>query len=178
MKRDSLGQTLAVRLDAMETPDDRTVDRDTAALDAIDFLNVRPDLSAFRAAGGKLLMWHGLNDPRLSPRYSMRFRDDVVRTLGGDPRATDDFFRLFLAPGVGHCGGGSGPNSIDALSALESWVENRTAPDRLIASRRTAQGAIERARPLCPYPQFAAYDGRGNADDPSSFTCRTHEAAQ
>lgn len=153
-------------------------DRDIAALDAVDFLNVGPDLSGFRAAGGKLLMWHGLNDPRLSPRYSMRFRDDVVRTLGGDARATDDFFRLFLAPGVGHCGGGSGPNSIDALAALESWVENRTAPDRLIATRRTAQGATERARPLCPYPQFAAYDGHGNADDPGSFTCRAHEAGQ
>lgn len=149
-------------------------DRDAVALEPLEFLNVKPDLAAFRAAGGKLLMWHGLNDPRLSPRYSMQFRDDVVRALGGEPRATDEFFRLFLAPGVGHCGGGNGPNSIDALAALENWVEHGAAPGRIIASRRTAQGGVDRARPLCPYPQFAAYDGRGNIDDPGSFSCSVH----
>ncbi len=151
-------------------------DRDTAALDAFEFLNVKPDLAAFKAAGGKLLMWHGLNDPRLSPRYSMQFRDEVVRTLGGQPEAADDFFRLFLAPGVGHCGGGIGPNNIDALAALEDWVERGTPPSRLIASRRSAQGAVELARPLCPYPQYAAYDGHGKPENPDSFSCRNHAA--
>jgi feruloyl esterase len=93
-------------------------DRDPAFLGALQFANVRPDLASFRDAGGKLLMWHGWNDPRLSPSYSIKYREDVIRTLGGRSEAVDDFYRLFMAPGVGHCSVGSGPTVRPELSDL------------------------------------------------------------
>jgi feruloyl esterase len=151
-------------------------DRDPAFVEALQFANVKPDLAAFRDAGGKLLMWHGWNDPRLSPSYSILYREDVVRALGGRPEVVDDFYRLFMAPGVGHCSGGNGPNTFDALAALEAWVERRVAPASIVATHRTAQGVAGRTRPLCPYPQVAVYSGQGSVDDAANFTCRTQDS--
>ena len=87
--------------------------------------------------------------------------------MGGYDK-TQDFFRLFMAPGMGHCSGGPGPNSFDALSALENWVEKGVAPDQLIASTK---GKIDRSRPLCPYPAVARYTGKGSIDDAANFAC-------
>jgi feruloyl esterase len=75
-----------------------------------------------------------------------------------------------MAPGMGHCGGGPGPNTLDALSSLEQWVEKGKAPDSIIATH-SAGGKVDRARPLCSYPQFAKYKGMGSADDPANFIC-------
>ena len=73
---------------------------------------------------------------------------------------------------MGHCGGGTGPNTFDTLAALDQWVEKGTAPTRLIATRETG-GRVERSRPLCPFPQVARYRGTGSIDDASNFTCTT-----
>jgi feruloyl esterase len=89
--------------------------------------------------------------------------------MGGYDR-TRDFFRLFMAPGMGHCAGGPGPNQFDAVIALEQWVERGVAPDILLATHSTA-GKVDRTRPLCPYPQVARYKGVGSIDDAASFSC-------
>ena len=84
---------------------------------------------------------------------------------------TREFFRLFMAPGMQHCGSGPGPNTFDMLTALEDWVEQGRAPRRIIAAHLTG-GAVDRTRPLCPYPQVAVYKGEGSTDDAENFTCR------
>lgn len=200
-----------------------------------------PDLSAFRARGGKLLMWHGWTDTVLAPRSTVNYYNSVVAVTGGDVslpnlhddgRAdgdddedgkvaddrrddgsnrgrgrresdrerlyrqryrdldeTQDFFRLFMAPGVNHCGGGLGPNSSfaytlanaagpfdadhDILAALDSWVETGDAPNRLIASHVTAAGVADKTRPICAYPRIARYRGTGDPNVPESWVCRT-----
>ena len=85
---------------------------------------------------------------------------------------TRDFYRLFMAPGMGHCSGGPGPNQFDALTALEQWVEKGVAPDKLIASHST-NGKVDRTRPLCLYPQVARYKGTGSIDEAANFACVT-----
>lgn len=88
----------------------------------------------------------------------------------GGPEKTEDFFRLFMVPGMGHCGGGEGPCNFDALSSLEQWVENGEAPDMIIASHSPA-GHVDRTRPLCACPRVAKYKGTGSTDDAENFTC-------
>jgi feruloyl esterase len=128
------------------------------------------DLRPFFTRGGKLIQYHGWSDPQISPASSTAYYTDVVRTLGGVDRV-DASYRLFMAPGMGHCGGGEGPNTFDVVAALEQWVEQRRAPDRILASHATG-GVVDRTRPLCPYPQTAAYQGSGSIDDAANFTCR------
>jgi len=132
-------------------------------LDAID-----PDLSAFRARGGKIVMYHGWSDPAIPPGASIQYYERVRATMGR--RETPDFFRLFMAPGMQHCAGGPGPNTFDAVGALEHWVEDGTVPDAIVATHRTA-GVVDRTRPLCPYPLVARYDGTGDPSVAASFTC-------
>jgi feruloyl esterase len=136
-----------------------------------EFLNATdPDLSIFKEHGGKLIMWHGWADPAITPFRSVRYFLETVDALGENEDAAQ-FFRLFMAPGVHHCGGGPGPNTFDLLSALENWVEGAIAPDRLIASHMTG-GVVDRTRPLCPYPREARYIGTGSIDDAANFVCR------
>ena len=89
----------------------------------------------------------------------------------GGAEKTKQFMRLFMAPGMGHCSGGPGPNSLDALTALEAWVEKGTAPERILATRRAQGGAVQRTRPLCVYPQVARWVGQGSTDDAANFSC-------
>jgi feruloyl esterase len=134
-----------------------------------DFLSATdPDLSLFKANGGKLLMWNGWADPAATPVRAVRYFLDVVDTLGED---TLQFSRLFMAPGVHHCGGGPGPNNFDMLAPLENWVERGVAPDRIIASHMTGN-MVDRTRPLCAYPREAKYIGSGSIDDAANFVCR------
>lgn len=149
-------------------------DGDPPLLDAVgDIVNVGPDLSAFEAAGGKMIIYHGWHDPRLSPWWSILYRDAVIRALGGNIHRTDGFLGLFMVPGMLHCAGGPGPNTFDRLTALEKWVEHGIEPDTIVATHRNAAGVIDRTRPLCPYPQVAVYNGTGSIDDAGSFSCRT-----
>ena len=162
-------------------------DRDLARADAkvgaaID--HTTADLAAFRRRGGKAIVYQGWADPVVSALDAIAYYERV-RTAQGSQSATDSFFRLFMVPGMGHCAGGTGPNTFgnqggeapvcDAehylIEALDAWVERGTAPDRIIASR-VENGAVTRTRPLCPYPHRARYAGSGNPDDAASFTCR------
>ena len=127
------------------------------------------DLSRFRSRGGKIVMYTGWSDPVVPPEDTLRYYEDVVKETGG-LEATQKFFRFFPAPGVGHCGGGTGPNTFDALSALDQWVDRGIAPETLIAAR-SANGAVERTRPLCAYPAVARYKGTGSIDKAESFAC-------
>ena len=88
----------------------------------------------------------------------------------GSAAQNADSLRLFLAPGMGHCGGGEGPNTFDMVSALERWVENKQAPSLIVASHGT-DGKLRRTRPLCPYPQVAKHNGTGTLDEAANFRC-------
>lgn len=128
-----------------------------------------PHLDAFRARGGKLLMYYGWADNVSSARTGIDYYDSVEQVTGSRA-ATQDFLRLFLMPGVAHCGNGPGPSQFDAIGALDAWVDQGRAPDRLIASHLT-NGKPDRTRPLCPYPQHARYNGHGSTDEAASFAC-------
>jgi feruloyl esterase len=128
-----------------------------------------PNLSAFNELGGKLILWHGWADQNIAPRNSINYYNNAVAAVG-DEAATQDFLRLFMVPGMGHCSGGTGPNTFNALAALEEWVEKGTAPTQIIASR-LKDGQVERTRPLCVYPQVAVYNGSGSSDEAANFTC-------
>jgi len=125
------------------------------------------DLRAVKARGGKILMWHGLADGGIMASSSIGYYEGVTKTMGGRA-STEDFFRLFLIPGVHHCQGGPGLTDFDALTLLENWVEKGQAPDALMA-RRLANGVVERSRPIYPYPVLARYSGSGDPKQAASF---------
>ena len=130
-----------------------------------------PDLSAFRDRGGRIVLWHGQSDPLIYPGGTIDYFTRVQQQMGGRAK-TDEFIRLFMAPGVGHCGGGAGPAPVGQFDALVKWVEQGHAPETLTAVRRDQTGAVVRSRPLCRYPLVARYKGRGSTDDAASFECR------
>ncbi len=125
------------------------------------------DLSAFKASGGKILFYHGWNDPGPSPINTIDYYNGVLATMGPEQ---SDWMRLFLVPGMGHCAGGIGPDQANYLGAIEDWVENGAAPERIIASR-TRDGETDMTRPLCPYPKVAVWDGEGDPEEAASFSC-------
>ncbi len=125
------------------------------------------DLSAFKARGGKILMWHGLADGGILATSSIGYYQGVMKAMGGREK-TEDFFRLFLIPGVHHCSGGPGLPDFDALRLLENWVEKGQAPTVLIAQRLT-NGVPERALPIYPYPVKARYSGSGDPQLAASY---------
>ena len=133
-------------------------------LDAAD-----PNLSPYFKSGGKLLMYHGWSDPGIPARASTNYYEAVRSKTG---RVANDSLRLFMVPGMGHCGGGDGVTSFDFVSELDRWVTTGKAPATIPASRVQA-GKIERTRPLCAYPQVAVYTGRGSLNDAASFECRS-----
>ena len=128
-----------------------------------------PNLAAFAKRGGKLLIYHGWADQQVAPGSSVEFYNAVVK-LNEDPAGTSDWIRLYMVPGMGHCGGGEGPDTFDKLGAIERWVERGKTPARIIAAHETA-GKVDRTRPLCPYPQVARYNGTGNINDAANFAC-------
>lgn len=151
---------------------------DTSAMDRHDFRGVfarshaeygrlldtaNPDLRAFRNAGGKMITWHGLADQLIFPGGTTDYRNQVARVTG----RVDDFYRVFLAPGVDHCWGGPGPIPMDPLAAVVAWVEEGKAPDTLPAT--TADGSATRA--LCRYPLVSRYDGTGDPAKATSYRC-------
>ena len=150
-----------------------------------------PDLREFKAAGGKMIIFQGLNDNSVLPRSTIDYYETVERIMGGQA-ATEDFVRLFLLPGVGHCVGGDGAFDADYLSSLEAWVETSRAPDKLISSHVRLEdikfesaddfpklirrmeypldpSTVEFSRPVYPYPTRATYLGHGDSKDAHSF---------
>ena len=150
-------------------------DKDVATVNAkYPFLSaMSTDYSAFKARGGKLIMYTGLADPVTSPFDTIAYYESVAKAMGGI-EATKSFYRFFPAPGMAHCGGGAGPNTFDALAALQAWVENGTAPDAIPASHAT-NGQVDRTRPLCAFPAVARYSGTGSVDDAVNFSCVVRE---
>jgi feruloyl esterase len=137
-----------------------------------------PDLGAFRKRGGKLIQYHGWNDQLIAAQNSIDYYESVVSFLSDNSADTSkaladvqSFYRLFMAPGMAHCGGGTGPNTFDMQAALEDWVERGVAPDKVIATR-LLNGVVDRARPLCPYPRVARYSGSGDTNDAANFSCQ------
>lgn len=153
-----------------------TADKKTAAI----LNSTNPDLRAFEKRGGKLIQYHGWGDAAISPLNSIRYYGSVEKFFAKNDARVDvgDFYRLFLVPGMAHCSGGAGPNSFgnggaqanvdaehDIVTALDRWVEQKTAPAELIG---TGKGLT---RPLCPYPQVARYQGAGDTNAAANFTC-------
>jgi len=133
-----------------------------------------PDLSGLLARGAKLIVWNGTTDTSVSPKDNSRYYDSVVTRMG--QADTDKVLELFLAPGVGHCFGGVGPDNVDLLKAMSTWVEQGTAPSvqGLVHSKvDAATGATTMTRPVCKYPAYPRYNGSGDANAASSFTCST-----
>ncbi|KAL4779787.1 tannase and feruloyl esterase-domain-containing protein [Aspergillus varians] len=130
------------------------------------------DLSDFREAGGKLLTWVGLADQYIPPMHLLEFYDQVAKKMGGDPKV-NEFYRVFTAPGVGHCYGGAGPQPVAAMQALVAWVENGTAPETLAARSDSMNGPVI-TRELCMYPKKCVY-GDGDVREPGSFHCQDPE---
>ena len=124
------------------------------------------DLSAFRKSGGKLIMTYGWADQILQPMMGVNYYEQVTARN----RNASEFARLFMMPGVAHCGGGVGPDRNDAVTAVIDWVEKGKAPDTLLASK-VVDNKVVRTRPLCPYPQVARYKGQGSIDDAANFSC-------
>jgi feruloyl esterase len=142
------------------------LDRDMKFLDEkIGYVDaVNPDLSKFKSSGGKLLMTHGWSDTGITPETTIWYYDSVLNKMG---RSQSDWMRLFMAPGMGHCGGGPGVNTFDSIGALEKWVEKGIAPDTMLGT-----GAQGLTRPLCQYPQSAEYKGTGDLKDASNWSCK------
>ncbi len=155
---------------------------------ALSVNTVEPDISAFRARGGKLIHYHGWNDEAMPAGYYPDYYDKVVALQPGDDKLaqTQSFYRLFMVPGMTHCRDGDGPVQFgaprqiasptrnadhDILEALDRWVESGTPPTRLVATEFDADGKQKRQMPLCPWPQVAIYSG-GAADRAESFSCR------
>src|SRR5579862_695325 len=152
-----------------------------AALNATD-----PDLSAFRKHGGKLILYHGWNDPAIPAVNTVNYYEDVIAKMG--QTEADSFTRLYMVPGMQHCAGGPGPDSFGAALdseqsdpqhnmriALENWVEKGTAPASFVASKAASANSPGMTRPLCPYPQAAKYKGRGDTNQAENFVCASPE---
>jgi len=164
-------------------------DRDMARVDSElgPMMNqINPDLSAFAAHGGKLIVFHGLADAIVGPLDTINYFDRI----GMATKTRDDFMRLYMAPGMAHCSGGDGPDSFgqgaarkegdadhDLLKALDAWRETGHAPGAIIASKLDAAGAVTATRPLCAYPQKAFYMG-GDSKDARSFQCKASPGAK
>jgi hypothetical protein len=156
-------------------------DKQARVLNATD-----PNLQDFQKRGGKLILYHGWSDIAIPPLNTIAYYNSVVHAMG--EKNTASFVRLFMAPGMQHCGGGPGPNVFGqwavardddsqdgALAALEQWVEKGTAPDKIIATKRANDqdpaSAVKMTRPLCAFPQVARYKGAGDTNDAANFVC-------
>lgn len=162
-------------------------DVDTALGEAVrktapDLDSTNPDLSGFRAHGGKLIMYHGWNDPAISPWNTITYYQSVQKTMG--EAEASGFVRLYMVPGMEHCVGGPGPSAFGQLGipttngpkygifdALVDWVEKDTPADTVIATKYGADKKAVMTRPLCPYPQLAKYKGTGDTNDAANFVC-------
>jgi len=137
---------------------------------AWDFMQASStDLAAFRKHGGKLLITHGVSDPVFSVNDTIAWLAEVDKRNKGK---ASEFVRFFAVPGMNHCGGGPSTDRYDAFSALVSWVEHKSAPERIVATAGPMTPWPNRARPLCQYPAFARYKGIGSIEDAQSFVCK------
>lgn len=154
--------------------DYRTLDfhADVARADSLDaaILNATdPDLRPFIAHGGKLLLYHGWSDGLIAPENTVDYYERVAKAVG--PERAREAVRLFMVPGMEHCDPRQGPSPFDLLPALDRWVAEGQAPQRIVTAHVGGSG-LDRTRPLCPFPQVARYAGNGSIDEAASFVCR------
>jgi hypothetical protein len=133
-----------------------------------------PDLTPFQKNGGKLVIWHGYEDQHITPQGDIEYYDAMKLYMGAN--TVDKFARLYLFPGVAHCGGGEGPNVFDILTTVMAWVESGAQPGKIIASIQNSSGQTTRTRPVFPYPTVARYTGSGSTDDAANFVPYTPSA--
>jgi feruloyl esterase len=145
--------------------DMKFLDEKIGYVDAVDF-----DMGKYKKSGGKLIITHGWADTGITPENTVWYYTNVLNKMGKDQ---DDWMRLFMAPGMGHCGGGPGVNTFDSIGALEKWVENGVAPATMLGVGQ--QGTL--TRPLCPYPQYAEYKGTGDLKDAANWACKAPTSA-
>lgn len=132
-----------------------------------------PNLAPLHARGAKLILWNGMADPSVSSRDTARYYDRVVSTIGR--QKADETVELYLAPGVGHCFGGAGPDKVDLVQAIATWVEQGVpaSQQNLLLRKAAAADAKAITRPMCKYPAYARYKGKGDVNDATSFDCVT-----
>jgi hypothetical protein len=142
-----------------------------------------PDLSAFAARGGKLILFQGWDDAAITPWGTIQYYQTIQRKMGS--QQAHRFVRLFMAPGMMHCGGGPGPNSFDPVAAIAQWREKNQAPETIIAARYSAPAAAgtpagepSSTRPLCAYPNVAHWTGKGSPDEAQNYVCRVGASAR
>jgi feruloyl esterase len=143
--------------------DAELIQADKAGIDVLTY-----DLSAFKARGGKLLLYHGWADSGIPPGHTVLYYKEVLAKMG---KKQDDWLRLYMEPGMGHCQGGPGPDQFNKMAVIERWREAGQAPEAIIASHVTGS-RVDMTRPLCPYPQVAVYKGAGSTNDAASFSCK------
>jgi feruloyl esterase len=124
---------------------------------------IEPDLSKFKAHGGKLLLYAGWSDPAITPENTVLYYENLTKKMGSQ----SDFVRLFMVPGMAHCRGGDGPNTFDTVGAMEAWREKSATPTALTGFN--PQTSL--TRPICSYPQYTKYKGSGNIKDAANWTC-------
>ena len=145
------------------------LDRDVAAADEkFGYVNATADLNAFKAHGGKLLMYHGWSDTAISPENTINLYTNIVQKTGAN---SDNWVKLYMIPGMGHCQGGNGTDQFNKMGVIERWRESNSAPQAIAASHVNGN-TVDMTRPLCPYPQVATYNGVGSTNDAASFSCK------
>jgi hypothetical protein len=127
-----------------------------------------PDLSAFWKAGGKLILWHGWADQHISPLFTINYYEAMQNTMGASN--VDAFARLYLVPGVGHCGGGEGFPNIDLVTQITGWVEQGSAPNAVMTYQTNSSNAVTASRPMYPYPAVPQYTGTGDWHNGANYT--------
>ncbi len=142
------------------------LDRDMPRIDAAaGFVDaVDPDLRGFKGHGGKLLLYHGWNDTGIPPENTIHYYESVLKEMGP---GQDDWMRLFMVPGMGHCSGGNGPCNFDTISAIEKWREEGIPPDQIMGSNPKSR----LMRPICPFPKYSEYSGTGSLTDAANWKC-------
>jgi feruloyl esterase len=135
------------------------IDKKVGFVDAVD-----PDLSRFKARGGKLLLYAGWGDTTITPENTVLYYESVLDKMG---KNQDNWMRLFMVPGMAHCRGGDGPNTFDSIGTLDKWREQNVTPIQILGSN--PQSGL--TRPLCPFPQYAKYKGSGDLKDGASWGC-------
>ncbi len=145
------------------------LEKDTAAADEkFGYVNATADLTAFKNRGGKLLLYHGWSDTAISPENTINVYTNIVKKTGGK---SDDWVKLYMIPGMGHCQGGPATDQFNKMGIIERWRESNTAPQAVTAAHVTGNN-VTMTRPLCPYPQVATYNGVGSTNDAASFSCK------
>jgi feruloyl esterase len=128
-----------------------------------------PNLKSYFGRGGKLLVYHGWQDPQVPAQTTVRYFNDVVKTMG--PSVVNQSIQLYMVPGMNHCSGGPGPDAFNKVAAMEEWLQTGSAPKQIVASHVTDDWSVNRTRPLCPYGQVAHWNGTGSTDAAANFAC-------